>query len=86
MATAAVSITYDCADRRTSLTLPNGIVVEYGYDDDLRLTSLTYKLGARRSATSPMPTSLLRRRRRVVVFVAIVRQTVLPTDLVSSWF
>ena len=27
------------------LTLPNGIVVEYSYDDDSRLTGLTYKLG-----------------------------------------
>ena len=38
-----VSIAYDHADRRTSLTLPNGIVVEYGYDDSSRLTGLTYK-------------------------------------------
>ena len=36
---------YDNADKRTSLTLPNGIVVKYGYDDDSRLTGLTYKLG-----------------------------------------
>ena len=32
-------------DRRTSLTLPNGIVVEYACDDDSRLTGLTYKQG-----------------------------------------
>jgi YD repeat-containing protein len=37
----------DQADRRdeparvTSLTLPNGNVVEYAYDDDSRLTELT---------------------------------------------
>lgn len=43
--TASVSLAYDNADRRTSLTLPNGIVVEYGYDDDSRLTGLTYKQG-----------------------------------------
>jgi YD repeat-containing protein len=42
---AAVAIAYDDADRRTSLTLPNGIVVEYGYDDDSRLTAITYKDG-----------------------------------------
>ncbi len=35
----------DNADRRTSLTLPNGIVLEYGYDDDSRLTGLTYRQG-----------------------------------------
>jgi YD repeat-containing protein len=44
--TATVSMTYDNASRRASLTLPNGIVVEYGYDDNSRLTSLTYKQGA----------------------------------------
>jgi RHS repeat-associated protein len=35
---------YDTANRRTSLTLPNGIVVESAYDDDSQLTGLTYKL------------------------------------------
>jgi YD repeat-containing protein len=43
---ATVTLAYDNASRRTSLTLPNGIVVEYGYDDDSRLTSVTYKQGA----------------------------------------
>ena len=41
--TATVTIAYDHADRRTSHTLPNGIVVEYAYDDDSRLTGLTHK-------------------------------------------
>jgi RHS repeat-associated protein len=43
--TASVTLAYDNADRRTSLTLPNGIVVEYAYDDDSRLTGLTYTQG-----------------------------------------
>jgi RHS repeat-associated protein len=42
---ATVTIAYDNAGRRTSLTLPNGIVTEYTYDDDSRLTTLTYKDG-----------------------------------------
>jgi RHS repeat-associated protein len=42
---AQVSFGYDAANRRTSLTLPNGIVVEYGYDDASRLTAITYKNG-----------------------------------------
>jgi len=42
--TASTSLAYDHAHRRTSLTLPNGIV-EYGRDDDCRLTSLPYKQG-----------------------------------------
>jgi YD repeat-containing protein len=40
-----VVIAYDNADRRTSLTLPNGIVAEYTYDDDSRLTATTYEDG-----------------------------------------
>jgi YD repeat-containing protein len=43
--TAVVSLTYDDADRRASLNLPNGIVVTYGYDDTDQLTALTYSLG-----------------------------------------
>src|SRR5690606_7885635 len=42
--TTTVTAAYDTASRRTSLTLPNGIVVESGYDLDSQLTALTYKL------------------------------------------
>lgn len=31
--TSLVAITYDNADRRSTLTLPNGIVTTYGYDN-----------------------------------------------------
>lgn len=44
--TTSVGYGYDNANRRTSLTLPNGIVVEYGYNTANELTSLTYKNGA----------------------------------------
>ena len=40
-----VGFGYDNANRRTTLTLPNGIVVEYGYDNANQLTGLTYKNG-----------------------------------------
>src|SRR5262249_53937258 len=43
--TSAVAITYDDANRRSTLTLPNGIVTTYGYDNANQLTSLTYTLG-----------------------------------------
>ena len=43
--TSVVSFAYDDAGRRTSHTLPNGIVTEYTYDPASRLTALTYKLG-----------------------------------------
>jgi YD repeat-containing protein len=39
-----VTIAYDSANRRTSLTLPNGVVTEYAYDAACRLTGLAYKL------------------------------------------
>lgn len=44
--TTMIALAYDDANRRTTLTLPNGILVEYGYDDDAQLTALTYKLGS----------------------------------------
>ena len=33
------------SNRRSSLTLPNGVVISYGYDDGSELTGLTYTLG-----------------------------------------
>ena len=41
-----VSFTYDNANRRASLTLPNGIVATYGYDAASRVTSITYTQGS----------------------------------------
>ena len=40
---ATVTIGYDDADRRTSLTYPNGNKIEYAYDAASQLTSITYK-------------------------------------------
>jgi len=42
-----VGLNYDNANRRTCLTLPNGVVASYGYDNDSRMTSITY--GTRQS-------------------------------------
>ncbi|HWF86512.1 MAG TPA: hypothetical protein VG222_16750, partial [Vicinamibacterales bacterium] len=39
-----MTLTYDDANRRSTLTFPNGIVATYGYDDVNQLTSLTYSL------------------------------------------
>ncbi|HEV2387686.1 MAG TPA: RHS repeat domain-containing protein [Candidatus Acidoferrales bacterium] len=41
---AGVSFGYDATGRRTSLTLPDGIVVGYSYDQGSQLTGLTYVL------------------------------------------
>jgi RHS repeat-associated protein len=43
--TNSTKLTYDNANRPNTLTLPNGIVLTYGYDDDSRVVGMTYKLG-----------------------------------------
>ncbi|MGB9381353.1 hypothetical protein [Candidatus Binatus sp.] len=43
---SAVGINYDNANRRTSLTLPNGVTVGYSVDSDSRITGLTYSAGS----------------------------------------
>ena len=42
---ANVSFGYDNDSRRTSLTLPNGVALNYGYDAASQLTGITYMLG-----------------------------------------
>jgi RHS repeat-associated protein len=42
---ANVGFTYDDANRRSTLTLPNGIVVDSTFDDASQLTGLTYRNG-----------------------------------------
>lgn len=42
---SVVAFTYDDADRRSTLTLPNGVVTTSGYDNANQLTSLTFVLG-----------------------------------------
>ena len=43
--TSVVTLAYDNADRRTSLTLPNTNSVTYAYNAASELTTLTYKKG-----------------------------------------
>ncbi|WP_284616233.1 RHS repeat-associated core domain-containing protein [Aquabacterium humicola] len=38
-----ITLDYDEADRRTKVTLANGITMTYGYDNASRLTSISYK-------------------------------------------
>ena len=44
--TTVVNFAYDAANRRTALTLPNGVTVAYGYDQDSRVTGITYTAGS----------------------------------------
>ncbi len=41
-----VGFTYDNADRRQTLTLPNGIVLTYTYDNDSHVTAMTWTLAS----------------------------------------
>jgi YD repeat-containing protein len=54
---SAVGFSYDSANRRSCLTLPNGVVATYGYDSDSRITSLTYGTNGTCSS-SPPPSNL----------------------------
>ena len=47
--------TYDNANRRTCLSLPNGVLMTYGYDSDSHITSINYWAGG----TCASPTSNL---------------------------
>jgi YD repeat-containing protein len=44
--TSTVTLAYDDADRRTSLTHPNTNSITYAYNVASELTSLTYRKGA----------------------------------------
>lgn len=43
---AQVAFTYDAASRRSTLTLPNGIVATYSYDVANQLTGISYANGS----------------------------------------
>ena len=43
--TSTVGFSYDNANRRSTLTLPNGVTVAYSFDAASQLTGLTYSLG-----------------------------------------
>jgi len=46
-----VGLSYDNANCHTCLRLPNGVIATYGYDNDSRVTSITYGTGG--SCSSP---------------------------------
>jgi YD repeat-containing protein len=50
-----VSIGYDNADRRKSLTVQNGVVVEYAYDDASNLAGLMHSLNGTTIGTVASP-------------------------------
>src|SRR5262249_1774297 len=41
-----VGFSYENANRRSSLTLPNGVSVSYSYDNDSHVTGITYQFGS----------------------------------------
>jgi YD repeat-containing protein len=43
---STVGFNYDNANRRTTLTLPNGVAMAYTYDNDSRVSGITYTAGS----------------------------------------
>jgi RHS repeat-associated protein len=78
-----VGFGYDNANRRTTLTLPNGIVVEYGYDNANELTGLTYKNGG--TTLGALTYSYDNAGRRTQVAGSYAR-TNLPTAMASATY
>jgi RHS repeat-associated protein len=60
--TSAVHLAYDTASRRTSLTLPNGVVVSYSYDTGSDLTGINYQAGLNTLGNLAYAYDLARRR------------------------
>ena len=56
--TLSVGLAYDNANRRTTLTLPNGVEVSYSYDSDSRITGLTYAMGSTQLGACPRKISV----------------------------
>jgi RHS repeat-associated protein len=79
---ASVTFTYDAANRRTSKTLPNGIVATYTYDAASLLTGITYAQGATVLGTLTYGHDLLGRRTSVGGSWA---RTTLPSPVTAAY-
>ena len=78
---SAVGFTYDDAGRQLTLTLPDGIVGTYAYDDAGEPTSISYAKGA--TAVGDLAYSYDQAGRRTTVGGSLAR-TNLPTALASA--
>lgn len=79
---SVVAFVYDAANRRTQLTLPNGVTVDYGYDAASKLISLTYNLGANTLGDLTLTTTSMATEQRLVV----PGRTGLPAALASATY
>jgi hypothetical protein len=48
-----VGFGYDDANRRSTLTLSNGVNISYSYDNESRVTDITYNFGANLAGGPP---------------------------------
>jgi RHS repeat-associated protein len=78
---SGVTLGYDNAGRRTTLTLPNGVQVAYGFDNANQLTSLTYTVG---STTVGTLTYAYDGRGRIATRGGTLDATNLPTTAVTT--
>ncbi len=80
---STVSLTYDYANRRSTVTYPNGIVATHGYDAANQVTSITYTLG--QSTLGDLTYSYDAAGNRTSVGGSLAR-TGLPTALASATY
>lgn len=82
--TAQVGLSYDAANHRTTLQLPNGVTVQYGYDQDSRPQSITYTTSA--GTTIGNLSYLYDNNSRTVEVDGSLAQTNLPNALGQATF
>jgi RHS repeat-associated core domain len=78
-----VGFSYDTANRRSTLTLSNGVNMSYTYDNDSRVTGITYKFNANTLGNLTYSYDSLGRRTQVGGSFA---QTGLPTAVTSATY
>ena len=81
--TSTVGFSYDTANRRSTLTLSNGVNMSYTYDNDSRVTGITYKFNANTLGNLTYSYDSLGRRTQVGGSFA---QTGLPGTVASATY
>ena len=81
--TSTVGFSYDTVNRRSTLTLSNGVNMSYTYDNDSRVTGITYKFNANTLGNLTYSYDSLGRRTQVAGSFA---QTGLPGSMTSATY
>jgi RHS repeat-associated protein len=81
--TSSVGFSYDNANRRSLLTLPNGVTATYTYDNNSRITGISYQLGGSSIGNLNYSYDQLGRRTQVTGSLA---RTTFPAALTSATY